>query len=95
MAEPDPRTLEALGLAERHEHPLSYPGAGRGVRTPERERLLPLTRRVSDRICPVLAGGLDACPAQLRHKMAHGVVGTIPMVRHGAGLRWRMLSVMG
>ncbi|MDX3755082.1 hypothetical protein [Streptomyces sp. AK02-04a] len=84
MAEPDPRTLEALGLAETpHEHPLSYPGA-----RPEEsvlldgDRLLPLTRRVYEDRVPVLAVGSNACPAQLRHKMAQsGVSGTIPMVR--------------
>ncbi|MFF2125176.1 hypothetical protein ACFVW1_07215 [Streptomyces olivochromogenes] len=84
MAEPDPRTLEALGLAEApHEHPLSYPGA-----RPEEsvlldgDRLLPLTRRVYEDRVPVLAVGSNACPAQLRHKMAQsGVSGTIPMVK--------------
>lgn len=84
MAEPDPRTLEALGLAEApREHPLSYPGA-----RPEEsvlldgDRLLPLTRRVYEDRVPVLAVGSNACPAQLRHKMAQsGVSGTIPMVR--------------
>ncbi|MFF2422959.1 hypothetical protein [Streptomyces mirabilis] len=84
MAEPDPRTLEALGLAEApREHPLSYPGAH-----PEEsvlldgDRLLPLTRRVYEDRVPVLAVGSNACPAQLRHKMAQsGVSGTIPMVR--------------
>ncbi|MEU0813095.1 hypothetical protein [Streptomyces mirabilis] len=84
MADPDPRTLEALGLAEApREHPLSYPGA-----RPEEsvlldgDRLLPLTRRVYEDRVPVLAVGSNACPAQLRHKMAQsGVSGTIPMVR--------------
>ncbi|MFF2517591.1 hypothetical protein [Streptomyces sp. NPDC058086] len=84
MAEPDPRTLEALGLAEApREHPLSYPGA-----RPEEsvlldgDRLLPLTRRVYEDRAPVLAVGSNACPAQLRHKMAQsGVSGTIPMVK--------------
>ncbi|MFJ8019126.1 hypothetical protein [Streptomyces sp. NPDC096311] len=84
MAAPDPRTLEALGLAEApREHPLSYPGA-----RPEEsvlldgDRLLPLTRRVYEDRVPVLAVGSNACPAQLRHKMAQsGVSGTIPMVR--------------
>ncbi|MFK0020936.1 hypothetical protein [Streptomyces sp. NPDC090798] len=84
MAEPDPRTLEALGLAEApREHPLSYPGA-----RPEEsvlldgDRLLPLTRRVYEDRVPVLAVGSNACPAQLRHKMAQsGVSGTIPMVK--------------
>jgi hypothetical protein len=84
VAEPDPRTLEALGLAEApREHPLSYPGA-----RPEEsvlldgDRLLPLTRRVYEDRVPVLAVGSNACPAQLRHKMAQsGVSGTIPMVK--------------
>lgn len=86
MAEPDPRTLTALGLAEApREHPLSYPGA-----RPEEsvlldgDRLLPLTRRVYEDRVPVLAVGSNACPAQLRHKMARsGVSGTIPMVKTG------------
>lgn len=84
MAEPDPCTLEALGLAEApREHPLSYPGA-----RPEEsvlldgDRLLPLKRRVYEDRVPVLAVGSNACPAQLRHKMARsGVSGTIPMVK--------------
>ncbi|MFD8217422.1 hypothetical protein ACFV2U_27760 [Streptomyces sp. NPDC059697] len=84
MAEPDPCTLEALGLAEApREHPLSYPGA-----RPEEsvlldgDRLLPLTRRVYEDRVPVLAVGSNACPAQLRYKMAQsGVSGTIPMVK--------------
>ncbi|WP_327426759.1 hypothetical protein [Streptomyces sp. NBC_01236] len=88
MAAPDPRTLEALGLAEiPREHPLSYPGAW-----PEEsglldgDRLLPLSRLVYEDRVPVLAVGSNACPAQLRHKMAQsGVSGTIPMVKARVG----------
>lgn len=88
MAAPDPRTLEALGLTEApREHPLSYPGA-----RPEEsvlldgDRLLPLTRRVYEDRVPVLAVGSNACPAQLRHKMAQSEAsGTIPMVKARVG----------
>jgi len=88
VAAPDPRTLEALGLAEiPREHPLSYPGAW-----PEEsglldgDRLLPLSRLVYEDRVPVLAVGSNACPAQLRHKMAQsGVSGTIPLVKARVG----------
>ncbi|MFF4353060.1 hypothetical protein [Streptomyces sp. NPDC001530] len=84
MGAPDPRTLEALGLAEApRDHPLSYPGAW-----PEQsglldgDRLLPLTRLVYEDRVPVVAVGSNACPGQLRHKMAeYEVSGTIPMVK--------------
>jgi hypothetical protein len=88
MDAPDPRTLEALGLAEApRDHPLGYPGAwpeASGLL--DGDRLLPLTRRVYEDRAPVLAVGSNACPAQLRHKMAeYAVSGTIPMVRARVG----------
>ncbi len=67
------RTLEALGLARApREEPLLYPGAWpaeSGLLVGD--RLLPLDDHVTyeDRT-PVLAIGSNACPAQLRHKMA-------------------------
>ncbi|GGN50113.1 hypothetical protein GCM10011579_004570 [Streptomyces albiflavescens] len=84
MGAPDPRSLDALGLAEApRDHPLSYPGAW-----PEEsglldgDRLLPLTRLVYEDRVPVVAVGSNACPGQLRHKMAESEVsGTIPMVK--------------
>ncbi|MFF4834128.1 hypothetical protein [Streptomyces sp. NPDC001315] len=80
----DDRTLEALGLAEApRDHPLSYPGAW-----PEAsgllvgDRLLPLDRLTHDDRTPVLAVGSNACPGQLRHKMAEfGITSPVPMVR--------------
>jgi hypothetical protein len=84
------RTLEALGLAEApREHPLLYPGAW-----PEEsglldgDRLLPLDRLVYEDRAPVLAVGSNACPGQLRHKMAEfGITAAIPMVKaHVTGL---------
>ncbi|WP_406350540.1 hypothetical protein [Streptomyces sp. NBC_00658] len=84
MARPDPRTLEALGLAEApRDHPLSYPG--KWPQTSgllDGDRLLPLKRLVYEDRVPVVAVGSNACPAQLRHKMAEfGVSSPIPMVR--------------
>jgi hypothetical protein len=84
MADPDPRSLEALGLAEApRDRPLSYPGAWpveSGLL--DRDRLLPLSRLVYEDRVPVVAVGSNACPGQLRHKMAeHGVSATIPMVK--------------
>ncbi|MFJ6737632.1 hypothetical protein ACIQOU_01775 [Streptomyces sp. NPDC091279] len=78
------RTLEALGLAEApREHPLSYPGvwpADSGLL--DGDRLLPLDRLTfADRV-PVLAVGSNACPAQLRHKMAEfSITSPVPLVR--------------
>ncbi|WP_371552016.1 hypothetical protein OG266_41180 [Streptomyces sp. NBC_00554] len=84
MAGPDPRTLEALGLAEApRDHPLSYPG--KWPQTSgllDGDRLLPLKRLVYEDRVPVVAVGSNACPAQLRHKMAEfGVSSPIPMVK--------------
>ena len=79
------RTLEALGLARApREDPLSYPGvwpATSGLLVGD--RLLPLDDRATyeDRT-PVLAIGSNACPAQLRHKMAEfGITSPVPMVK--------------
>lgn len=77
-------TLEELGLAGvPREDPLTYPGAW-----PARsgllhgDRMLPLTRLVYDDRAPVLAVGSNACPGQLRHKMAEfGLGSPVPMVR--------------
>ncbi|MFF3500386.1 hypothetical protein [Streptomyces sp. NPDC003247] len=76
--------MEALGLADApRDHPLTYPGAW-----PEEsglldgDRLLPLDRLVFPGRTPVLAVGSNACPGQLRHKMAEcGVASPVPMVR--------------
>ena len=78
------RTLEALGLAEApRDHPLLYPGgwpAGSGLL--DGDRLLPLDRLVHEDRTPVLAVGSNACPGQLRHKMAEsGITSPVPMVR--------------
>ncbi|MEU9286050.1 hypothetical protein AB0D57_15345 [Streptomyces sp. NPDC048275] len=83
MVVQDPRTLAALGLAVApRDHPLRYPGAWPTESVLlAGDRLLPLTRRVYEDRVPVLAVGSNACPAQLRHKMAeYEVSGTIPMV---------------
>ncbi|MBN0043578.1 hypothetical protein JS756_05565 [Streptomyces actuosus] len=78
------RTLSALGLAGvPRDDPLSYPGAWpRESGLLVGDRLLPLERAVhADRV-PVLAVGSNACPGQLRHKMAAcGVSSPVPMVR--------------
>ncbi|MFD4525701.1 hypothetical protein ACFWP7_17580 [Streptomyces sp. NPDC058470] len=84
MGRPDPRTLEALGLAEApRDHPLSYPG-----KWPQESglldgnRLLPLERLVHKDRVPVIAVGSIGCPAQLRHKMAeYEVSSPIPLVK--------------
>lgn len=79
------RTLEELGLAVApREEPLSYPGAW-----PEESgllvggRMLPLNRHDTfEGRVPVLAVGSNACPGQLRHKMAEfGITTPIPMVK--------------
>jgi hypothetical protein len=79
------RTLEALGLARApREEPLTYPGAWpaeSGLLVGD--RLLPLDDHATfpDRT-PVLAIGSNACPGQLRHKMAEfGIDSPIPMVK--------------
>ncbi|WP_328883411.1 hypothetical protein [Streptomyces sp. NBC_00299] len=78
------RTLEALGLAEApRDHPLLYPGAwpsDSGLL--DGDRLLPLDHLVYDDRVPVLAVGSNACPGQLRRKMAaFGIVTPLPMVK--------------
>ncbi|MDO0917147.1 hypothetical protein QQM39_42010 [Streptomyces sp. DT2A-34] len=78
------RTLEAQGLSEApREHPLLYPGAwpeDSGLL--DGNRLLPLDRLVYDDRVPVLAVGSNACPGQLRHKMAEfAITAPIPMVK--------------
>jgi hypothetical protein len=84
LGAPDPRTLEALGLAVApREDPLSYPGA-RPPRSAllDGNRMLPLDTLVHEDRVPVLSVGSNACPAQLVHKMAeHGVECRIPMVK--------------
>ncbi|MDH6219166.1 hypothetical protein [Streptomyces pseudovenezuelae] len=86
------RTLEALGLAEApRDHPLLYPGAwpaGSGLLDGDRylpledDRFFPLDRLVDENRAPVLAVGSNACPGQLRHKMAeYGITSPIPMVK--------------
>ncbi|MFD7699595.1 hypothetical protein [Streptomyces caelestis] len=78
------RTLRALGLEKApREHPLLYPGAWpRDSGLLNGDRLLPLDRLVHEDRAPVLAVGSNACPGQLRHKMAEsGVVTPVPMVR--------------
>ncbi|MGA5144198.1 hypothetical protein ACPCSF_03940 [Streptomyces griseoincarnatus] len=78
------RTLRALGLdVVPREHPLSYPGAWPGESgLLDGDRLLPLDRwSFADR-APVVSIGSNACPGQLRHKMAEsGTVSPVPMVR--------------
>ncbi|MFB7508405.1 hypothetical protein [Streptomyces broussonetiae] len=78
------RTLEELGLADApRDHPLAYPGArpaGSGLL--HGDRMLPLERLVYDDRVPVLAVGSNACPGQLRYKMAEfGIGSPLPMVR--------------
>jgi hypothetical protein len=84
-------TLESLGLAEApREHPLTYPGvwpSESGILDGSRFLPLPagpppdLPRLFPDRV-PVLAIGSNACPGQLRHKMAEfDIREPIPMTR--------------
>ncbi|MCI3275241.1 hypothetical protein [Streptomyces cylindrosporus] len=76
--------MEALGLAEAPlDHPLLYPGAWPAESgLLDGDRLLPLDRLVHEDRTPVLAVGSNACPGQLRRKMAEfGIVSPIPMVR--------------
>lgn len=78
------RTLRALGLDKApREHPLLYPGAWpRDSGLLDGPRLLPLDRLVHEDRVPVLAVGSNACPGQLRHKMAEsGIITPLPMVR--------------
>jgi hypothetical protein len=78
------RTLRALGLEKApREHPLLYPGAWpRDSGLLNGDRLLPLDRLVYEDRAPVLAVGSNACPGQLRHKMAEsGIITPVPMVR--------------
>lgn len=84
MDAPDPRTLEALGLAVApREDPLTYPGAWPAESALlDGNRMLPLDRFVFEDRLPVLSVGSNACPAQLVHKMAErGVACRIPMVK--------------
>ncbi|GGX02563.1 hypothetical protein GCM10010297_25480 [Streptomyces malachitofuscus] len=77
-------TLRALGLDEApREHPLLYPGAWpQDSGLLDGPRLLPLDRLVYEDRVPVLAVGSNACPGQLRHKMAEsGIITPLPMVR--------------
>ncbi|MER6012211.1 hypothetical protein [Streptomyces bluensis] len=91
------RTLEELGLAVApRDEPLSYPGAWpeeSGLLAGD--RMVPLdppplstslhrgdTHAAFEGRVPVLAVGSNACPGQLRHKMAEsGVTSPIPMVK--------------
>ncbi|WP_328869460.1 hypothetical protein OHT76_04730 [Streptomyces sp. NBC_00287] len=80
----DTRTLQALGLAMApRDHPLLYPGtwpADSGLL--DGERFLTLDRLTHPDRTPVLAIGSNACPGQLRHKMAEsGIASPIPMVK--------------
>ncbi|MFR9796879.1 hypothetical protein ACL02U_13375 [Streptomyces sp. MS06] len=81
---PASRTLEALGLdVAPREQPLVYPGAwpaDSGLL--DGDHLLPLDDFACGDRTPVLAAGSNACPAQLRHKMAErGLTSPVPMVR--------------
>ncbi|MCF3137530.1 hypothetical protein [Streptomyces olivochromogenes] len=78
------RTLEELGLAEApRDHPLTYPGAwpaDSGLL--HGDRMLPLERLVHEDRVPVLSVGSNACPGQLRRKMAaFGITSLVPMVK--------------
>ncbi|WP_240529584.1 hypothetical protein [Streptomyces mangrovisoli] len=80
----DDRSLEALGLAQApREHPLRYPGswpARSGLL--DGNRMMPLERLTHPDRTPVLCVGSNACPAQLRHKMAEsGIASPVPMVK--------------
>ncbi|MFE2041856.1 hypothetical protein ACFXAZ_13175 [Streptomyces sp. NPDC059477] len=78
------RTLEELGLAVApRDHPLAYPGAWpaeSGLLVGD--RLLPLTQLVHEDRVPVLAVGSNACPGQLRRKLAEsGITTPLPLVK--------------
>ncbi len=80
----DHLTLQALGLGEApRDQPLLYPGcwpAYSGLL--DGEYYLPLDRPAHPDRTPVLAIGSNACPGQLRHKMAEAGIDTpIPMVK--------------
>jgi hypothetical protein len=84
----DGRALEELGLAVApRDEPLTYPGVwpdGSGLLVGE--QLLPLDEETDASVfagrVPVLAVGSNACPGQLRHKMAAvGIASPLPMVR--------------
>ncbi|WP_454345827.1 hypothetical protein [Streptomyces albogriseolus] len=78
------RTLRALGLdVVPREHPLEYPGAWpRESGLLDGDRLLPLDRWAFEDRVPVISIGSNACPAQLRHKLAEsGITSPLPMVR--------------
>ncbi|MEW2399730.1 hypothetical protein [Streptomyces sp. NPDC046862] len=79
------RTLEELGLGlAPREEPLSYPGTWpRESGLLKGDRMLPLDPHDTfEGRVPVLAVGSNACPGQLRHKMAEfGITTPIPMVR--------------
>ncbi|MGW0911748.1 hypothetical protein ACWD1Z_08360 [Streptomyces sp. NPDC002784] len=80
----DARTLQALGLSMApRDHPLLYPGtwpADSGLL--DGDRFLPLDRLTHPDRTPVLAIGSNACPGQLRHKMAEfGILSPVPMVK--------------
>ncbi|MFV0137488.1 hypothetical protein ACLGIH_30585 [Streptomyces sp. HMX87] len=84
--EPRPagRSLRSLGLAGvPREHPLLYPGAWPAESgLLDGDRMLPLDRLVHEDRVPLLAIGSNACPGQLRHKMAEfGIAAPVPMVR--------------
>ncbi|GHD32410.1 hypothetical protein [Streptomyces galbus] len=77
-------TLEELGLADvPREVPLAYPGTWpRESGLLAGDRMLPLDRLVHPERTPVLCVGSNACPGQLRHKMAtFGITAPVPMVR--------------
>ncbi|MFF9333934.1 hypothetical protein [Streptomyces albogriseolus] len=78
------RTLRALGLdVVPRAHPLEYPGAWpRESGLLVGDRLLPLDRWAFEDRVPVISIGSNACPAQLRHKLAEsGITSPLPMVR--------------
>ncbi|MFJ8060457.1 hypothetical protein [Streptomyces sp. NPDC096142] len=85
MSDRADRTLEALGLDRApREEPLLYPGAWpaeSGLLVGD--RLLPLDEHAAyEGRTPVLAIGSNACPAQLRHKMAEfAITSPVPMVK--------------
>ncbi|MFF8929849.1 hypothetical protein ACF1AO_21530 [Streptomyces longwoodensis] len=77
-------TLEELGLADApRAFPLAYPGAWpRESGLLAGDRMLPLDRLAHPDRTPVLCVGSNACPGQLRDKMAtFGITAPVPMVR--------------
>jgi hypothetical protein len=78
-------TLEELGLAVApRDEPMSYPGAWprtSGLLAGDRMSPLDPHDTFEGRV-PVLAVGSNACPGQLRHKMAEfGITSPIPLVK--------------